>query len=209
MNLTANHLVSGKAARGDASRQPRIHWSGHVLDERMVPVLVPVLVLLTFLVLVLPLCFALWPSRSCETKPAAPRRWEHKLRQRLWNGAGGVYDAFLIDVHLKKRECEWNASIQLGDAPVLQSSCHRQPGGSCNWAAVKGACNGRFLGPNCHFVCKFELWKCWAWKCQMAANNCWIHPSSSSRLSRRISCVQSCNDARNHWAEGKLRVAAA
>lgn len=74
MNLTGNHLVSGKAARGDASRQPRIHWPEHVLDERMVPVLVPALVLLTFLVLVLPLCFALWPSRSCEAKPAAPRR---------------------------------------------------------------------------------------------------------------------------------------
>lgn len=62
-----------------------------------------------------------------------------------------------------------------------QSSCHRQPGGSCNWAAVKGACNGRFLGPNCHFVCKFELWKCWAWKWEIAANNCWIRTSSSSR----------------------------
>jgi len=28
----------------------------------------------------------------------------NKLSQRLWNGAGGGYDAFLIDVHLKKRE---------------------------------------------------------------------------------------------------------
>lgn len=122
-------------------------------------------------------------------KPAAaPRSWEHKLRQRLWNGTGGVYDAFLIDVHLKKRE--WNASIQLGDAPSRPSSpsCHRQRGSqagrqaaqSCNWAAVKGAGNVRFLGPNCHFVCKFELWKCWAWKWEIAANNCWIRPCSQS-----------------------------
>lgn len=69
-------------------------------------------------------------------KPAAaPRSWEHKLRQRLWNGTGGVYDAFLIDVHLKKRE--WNASIQLGDAPSRPSSpsCHRQRGSQAGGSA--------------------------------------------------------------------------
>jgi len=35
---------------------------------------------------------------------ATAHRWGNKLSQRLWNGAGGGYDAFLIDVHLKKRE---------------------------------------------------------------------------------------------------------
>lgn len=64
--------------------------------------------------------------------------------------------------------------------PPATGQAGRQAAQSCNWAAVKGAGNVRFLGPNCHFVCKFELWKCWAWKWEIAANNCWIRPCSQS-----------------------------
>lgn len=145
--------------------------------------------------------------------------WEYKLRQRLWNGAGGVYDAFLIDVHLKKREERFNSITRCQPQPTLcrpLSQSQLQLASAATRTPVTTATATGTASPTAGH--KRRSQRFWAklplcvqiWNVEMlginmkiALNNCW------AKLETRIACMQSLANILNDAARQEISEAAA
>lgn len=143
-------------------------------------------------------------AHQLTSSPGSSSSWEHKLRQRLWNGAGGVYDAFLIDVHLKKREECFNSIMHWPLPPHLtNNSC--SPTSTTTSAAMATAtatANATATATAGHKRRSQRFWAKLAlcvqiWivemlgiKMKIALNNCW-----GLRITRMRSLANILNDA--------------